>query len=472
MGLFENFPYTNFHELNLDWIVNRMKEVSDAYKTLSDIYATLPESAVNYLISSGKLLEVLKPYMPPLINVKMLGAKGDGVADDTDAIQKALDKYHAIYIPEGTYKVTSISFDTCDIIVGENPNSSVIDGFLKSKNYDDDITSRSPGGPHDAVIANIGIITGGLRVYGYRNYFSRLYIHKCTQGFVSQWCDYLGGVAETDEGNVGFMESIVEKCRFYNNGIGVFWKGPHDSIFNDCWFYLNNTGMILESRTGGSNSYTATACVINNCHFYANKYIGYNDKAGCYLLNSQVESTGYNIESAVASQAVAVSLESGCRVVNCFIFSNTAGTALNIGGSGNYIKGAYLFNNAVALYGYGKNNYVEAFLQNNTITHETFALDKTNFVKISGQLSQYSMPPVDIINKTIPASADSAHKVVNDTGSTVIVYQRGQGSTFVVHGSRTISCQAANSVILENGDSIFYNDAVPADWTWVPVNIG
>ena len=27
MGVFENLPYTNFHELNLDWIVQKMKEL-------------------------------------------------------------------------------------------------------------------------------------------------------------------------------------------------------------------------------------------------------------------------------------------------------------------------------------------------------------------------------------------------------------------------------------------------------------
>ena len=26
MGLFDQFPYTNFHELNLDWILKALKE--------------------------------------------------------------------------------------------------------------------------------------------------------------------------------------------------------------------------------------------------------------------------------------------------------------------------------------------------------------------------------------------------------------------------------------------------------------
>lgn len=29
MGLFEQFPYTNFHELNLDWILNKVKEFQE-----------------------------------------------------------------------------------------------------------------------------------------------------------------------------------------------------------------------------------------------------------------------------------------------------------------------------------------------------------------------------------------------------------------------------------------------------------
>lgn len=29
MPVFENFPYTNFHDLNLDWILNKVKELDE-----------------------------------------------------------------------------------------------------------------------------------------------------------------------------------------------------------------------------------------------------------------------------------------------------------------------------------------------------------------------------------------------------------------------------------------------------------
>ena len=36
MALFDNFPYTNFHELNLDWILNKMKDLSQEFQDLKD----------------------------------------------------------------------------------------------------------------------------------------------------------------------------------------------------------------------------------------------------------------------------------------------------------------------------------------------------------------------------------------------------------------------------------------------------
>jgi hypothetical protein len=45
------------------------------------------------------------------VDVKWFGAKGDGVADDTAAIQAALDSGHrSVYIPEGTYNISAALF--------------------------------------------------------------------------------------------------------------------------------------------------------------------------------------------------------------------------------------------------------------------------------------------------------------------------------------------------------------------------
>lgn len=36
MGLFEQFPYSNFHELNLDWILHKIKELDEKVDSIED----------------------------------------------------------------------------------------------------------------------------------------------------------------------------------------------------------------------------------------------------------------------------------------------------------------------------------------------------------------------------------------------------------------------------------------------------
>ncbi|HVB02704.1 MAG TPA: glycosyl hydrolase family 28-related protein [Chitinophagaceae bacterium] len=49
------------------------------------------------------------PQLPPMetwVNLKSLGARGDGHTDDTRAIQAAVEKYPAIYVPQGWYRIS------------------------------------------------------------------------------------------------------------------------------------------------------------------------------------------------------------------------------------------------------------------------------------------------------------------------------------------------------------------------------
>ena len=54
--------------------------------------------------------------------MKTLGATGDGITDDTKAIQDAIDKYPTIYVPSGWYRVSqTIRLKPNTALIGLSP---------------------------------------------------------------------------------------------------------------------------------------------------------------------------------------------------------------------------------------------------------------------------------------------------------------------------------------------------------------
>lgn len=100
-----------------------------------------------------------------LINIKNFGAKGDGVSDDSDAINKALrqasNENKVVFFPEGTYlieKPISLEYsvgkflmlkgenlDKVKIIGSENLNGTMITSMMRSTFYIRDITFNHKG---------------------------------------------------------------------------------------------------------------------------------------------------------------------------------------------------------------------------------------------------------------------------------------------------------------------------------------
>jgi hypothetical protein len=60
-------------------------------------------------------------------NVRTLGAKGDNAADDTAAIQKAIDTHRVVYFPTGFYRVTdTLKLRPDTVLIGLHPSLTQI----------------------------------------------------------------------------------------------------------------------------------------------------------------------------------------------------------------------------------------------------------------------------------------------------------------------------------------------------------
>lgn len=117
MAIFENFPYSNFHEINLDWMITTMKALKERvdYVTV-DVDAFIAQVLAE--VSPEKITEIVDQYfadhpeMYQYLNLYVTpqdyGAVADGVTDDTQAVQQALNSGADVYFPKGTYAVTSL----------------------------------------------------------------------------------------------------------------------------------------------------------------------------------------------------------------------------------------------------------------------------------------------------------------------------------------------------------------------------
>jgi hypothetical protein len=108
----------------------------------------------------------LRPLPPTKewANVKTFGARGDGVADDTAAIQKAIDTRRVVYLPLGFYAVNdTIRMKPDTVIVGLHPGLTQLllpngSPLYQGADTPKALLESARGG--DAIVSGIGLATG------------------------------------------------------------------------------------------------------------------------------------------------------------------------------------------------------------------------------------------------------------------------------------------------------------------------
>ncbi|HZZ38315.1 MAG TPA: glycosyl hydrolase family 28-related protein, partial [Acidobacteriaceae bacterium] len=107
--------------------------------------------------------------LPPAstwVNLRSLGAKGDGVTDDTAAIRKAIAEHRVLYVPMGRYVVSdTLQLRPDTVLIGLHPSRTQFDLLDGTAGF------QGPGAPRPLletprggqnIVSGIGLSTGGI----------------------------------------------------------------------------------------------------------------------------------------------------------------------------------------------------------------------------------------------------------------------------------------------------------------------
>jgi hypothetical protein len=278
--------------------------VSDGITTL----ATLHDNQTCELIFSGTAWTALRAPSQVALSVKNFGAYGDGIADDTAAIQAAMDTGNAVYIPAGTYNIsTSLKIKTYgQKIYGDGQELSILKITGTSDCFTMDV-GRTLNRIHFSDFQILGTTNSGIGINipstcnTYMSTFHRMFIvtgQQCMymptefsttfydiqfSSFNNHGLELSGGNSTTLTGCYAHSIPTTGKCgyRLYNgatfigcNGLdagdtwGIFGQGiargdPQDNQFNCVFIRCNFEDF---KKVGVRFRYTGSA-VFNLCTF-------------------------------------------------------------------------------------------------------------------------------------------------------------------------------------------------------------
>jgi hypothetical protein len=227
------------------------------------------EPLQQFPVKLGKDIPSL-PGVDTWVNLKELGAKGDGETDDTKAIQAAISTHRVIYVPQGFYRITStIKMAPGTKLIGLHPwgtqfilkeSETAFSGFGSPV----PMIESSEGG--DDILNGIGLSTGG---YNYRAVACKWMAGK--ESYMND-IKFVGGHgtlrpvrrtgdqqpggqnrAGTSQGNISSPTNPVAA-----QGLDLAWDNQYWSL----WITNNGGGTFKDLWT--ANTYATTGLYVSN----------------------------------------------------------------------------------------------------------------------------------------------------------------------------------------------------------------
>lgn len=188
---------------------------------------TSPRPVANQAIAAA-IERIKRDSKKEYITPKMFGAVGDGIADDTAALQEAIT--HAeettglLYIPSGDYRITGTLYIRKSVrIVGDKGCINYKSTYLRHYG-DGDISAIFVGSEDGSYVHNV--------------FIENIALGNFSVDFLNQYAEEKTGITFANA-----SEIQVEGCSFYGFHVGVCMSGLTIANFNKCWFYYNKYGI-------------------------------------------------------------------------------------------------------------------------------------------------------------------------------------------------------------------------------------
>lgn len=210
-------------------------------------------------------------------NVKFYGAVGDGVTDDTVAIQSALDSGRSVFIPKGTYIVKTLNVPSGIRIVGESFHTTKL-RRVTNETILSAIGAASPGDGNPFSPTIYGVTVSDIAIYnGLANSTAPLVKFSGTSACVFEkvkFESYSDGAPLVEFLQV--WDSKFDHCMFFGGGTATGNKGAlrllagfegytqtMECFLNDCWFE-SYYGYAIEANRDETKSWKTAVILMSN----------------------------------------------------------------------------------------------------------------------------------------------------------------------------------------------------------------